>query len=333
MNRQLFEYHPVVGYKFVPGIKARVPHESGGYLLRTNQAGFRCRHEFPVRKEPGRFRILLFGDSYTAGDGVSDPQRYGDVLEDMLPQTEVFNFGVPGTGLDQQYLIWREFGSPIEHDLVIISVMVENIRRIVAHYRPYLTASGETVIMAKPYFVLTKEGSLDLRHVPVPKDPVSVEALPAEERRTVDRGGDLVLLRRIVNAMGHRLKDQVQRLMRYQPLPGYDRDDHPDWRLMEAILHTWLRETRTPVVVCPIPLYQYVEGTASAAAYQDRFRGLEDPPRVRVHDPLSDFLRHTPEERRGFRFEHDCHLTPSAHRVLAESLARSVRPLVEQRAA
>ena len=333
MNRQLFEYHPVIGYKFVPGIKARVPHEGGGYLLRTNQAGFRCRHEFHVRKEPGRFRILLFGDSYTAGDGVSDPQRYGDVLEEFLPQTEVFNFGLSGTGVDQQYLIWREFGSRLEHDLVVIGVLVENIRRIVAHYRPYLTAAGENVILAKPYFVLSKDGRLELRHVPVPKDPVTLEALTPDERRTVDRGGELVLLRRIVNAMGPRVKDQVQRLMRYQPLPGYDRADHPDWRLMEAILRTWLAETRTPVIVFPVPLYQYVEGTASAAAYQQRFRGLEDAPRIRVHDPLPDLLRHTPAERRAFRFEHDCHLTPAAHRVLAQSLARSVRPLVEQQAA
>ena len=37
MSRQLFQYHPTVGYHFVPGLKARVEHEAGGYLMRTNR--------------------------------------------------------------------------------------------------------------------------------------------------------------------------------------------------------------------------------------------------------------------------------------------------------
>ena len=40
MNRQLFRHHDTIGYLFVPGIKARVEHEAGGYLLRTNREGF-----------------------------------------------------------------------------------------------------------------------------------------------------------------------------------------------------------------------------------------------------------------------------------------------------
>jgi carbamoyltransferase len=123
----------------------------------------------------------------------------------------------------------------------------------------------------------------------------------------------------------------VQRVTRYQPLPGYDRPDHPDWRLLEAILRRWLGELTVPAVVCPLPLYQYVEGTASPAAYQARFRSLADPPRVSVHDPLPDFRAHPPAERRRFRFEHDVHPTPAAHRVLAASLAACLRPLLPRR--
>jgi carbamoyltransferase len=53
MSRQLFEYHPVIGYRYIPGIKARVPYESGGFLIRVNSSGFRCRHEFAAAKPPG----------------------------------------------------------------------------------------------------------------------------------------------------------------------------------------------------------------------------------------------------------------------------------------
>ena len=134
---QMFEYHPKIGYRFVPGLKARMPHESGGYLMRVNQSGFRCDHEFVQAKSNTTRRILLFGDSFTAGDGVSNPKRYGDLLEKILDNVEVYNFGLPGTGTDQQYLAYQEFARTLEHNLLIIAVLVENIRRVAAHYSYY----------------------------------------------------------------------------------------------------------------------------------------------------------------------------------------------------
>ena len=55
-------------------------------------------------KPQRRMRVLVFGDSFTAGDGVSNGSRYSDVLETLLPPpTEVHNFGLPGSGKK----IWR----------------------------------------------------------------------------------------------------------------------------------------------------------------------------------------------------------------------------------
>ena len=145
-NRQLLEYHPTFGHRFIPGLRARVDHEGGGYLVRTNQSGFRSDHEFVPEKQPGTFRVLLFGDSYTAGNGVSNGRRYGDVLESLIPGLEVYNFALTGTGTDQQYLIFREMAAGIEHDLVVISIWLENIRRNVARFREWhATPGGETL--------------------------------------------------------------------------------------------------------------------------------------------------------------------------------------------
>ena len=107
--RQLFQHHPVTGYYFVPGLRARIIHEAGGYIVQTNSAGFRSKHEFRTAKDRGTKRILLFGDSFTAGDGVSNADRYSDLLETLAPGLEVFNYAIPGTGTDQQYLAYREF--------------------------------------------------------------------------------------------------------------------------------------------------------------------------------------------------------------------------------
>ncbi len=320
MNRQLFEYDPTFAYRFIPNLKARVDHEGGGYLLRTNAQGFRCRHDFVNERSGSAKRVLLFGDSYTAGDGVSNKHRYGDVLETLIDDVEIYNFGLSGSGTDQQYLIYQDLCAGIEHDVVVIGVLVENIRRVVARLRPFVSAEGEDLILAKPYFDLDADGRLTLHNVPTPKDPIDPETLPPEDRTFLDEGGRMVWLRQAVNKMGSRVKDVAQKLTNYQPLPEYDDASSAAWQLMKAILVQWIGELSKPVIVCPIPVYQYIEGTASPEGYRARFRELEALPGVTLHDPLDDFCAYSDEERRAFRFEEDCHLTPSAHRVLAESL-------------
>lgn len=326
MSRPIFEYHPVVGYRFVPGVKARVPHEGGGYLLRANAAGFRSEQEFTPARPPGTYRVLLFGDSFTAGDGVSNRDRYGDLLQAGIPGLQVFNFGLPGSGTDQQYLAWREMGREMEHDLLVLAVQVENIRRVAARLRMF-EAEGRQVVLAKPYFTLEDDGALSLHGVPVPREPLRPEELPADQLKHLDRGGDHALVRKVVNKLG--VKDVVQSLTRYQPLPAYDRADHPDWRLMRAILSRWIAESAAPVLIVPVPLYQYVEETSSPAGYQRRFRELAADTGAMLHDPLPDFHRLPRAERRGLRFATDIHPTPAWHRVMADSLAPRIQALMD----
>lgn len=323
MSRQLFEYHPVLAYRFIPGLKARVPHESGGYLVQANETGFRSNHTFNKSRTPGKRRALVFGDSFTAGDGVSNHKRYTDVLEARVPDLEVYNFGLSGTGTDQQYLAWREFARDIEHDALVISVLVENIRRVAARYRRYVDDSGREVVYAKPYYTLD-HGELVLHHSPPPRDPIPEDKLPPEERDNVDRGGRFALLRQVVNTLG--VKDVVQKITRYQPVPEYDSPEQPMWLVMRAIITRWVREHagQSPVIVMPLPLHQHVEGASDPDNYQARFRELTGELGVTLHDPLPDLLRYSPEQRRRFRFEKDVHPTPEGHAALADSLRATV---------
>lgn len=108
MARVIYEYHPIFGKRFIAGIKARIEHEGGGYLIRANGAGFRSDREYQRQKDPNTFRVLVFGDSFDAGDGVPNKARFTDVLETLIGGAEVYNFGLSGTGTDQQYFIWRD---------------------------------------------------------------------------------------------------------------------------------------------------------------------------------------------------------------------------------
>jgi GDSL-like Lipase/Acylhydrolase family len=330
VTRGLFQYHPVFGFQFVPGVRARVPHETGGYLVRANASGFRSDREFVREKPTGVFRVLLFGDSYTAGDGVSNPQRYSDLVETLLPGTEVYNYGLPGTGTDQHFLVYREIAASVDHDAVVIAVQVENIRRVVARYREFTDRGGERVILAKPYFTIGPAGELELHNVPVPREPVSPDDL-GSEAQFVDRGGDLQFIRQALNRLGPGVKSLVQAVVGADPVPGYSRPDHPAWRLMRAILEQWIESSDAPVIIMPIPLYHHIEELARPDGYQARFAELARPPRVTIHDPLPAFHRVPRDARRAYRFERDVHPTPAAHRVFAQSLADALRSVAEPR--
>jgi carbamoyltransferase len=323
--RRYFRYHARYGYQYIPGIQARVPHENGAYLIRANQAGFRSNHEYATGRNDGVFRVALFGDSFTAADGVRNDDRYSDVAERLLDSVQIDNFGLPGSGTDQHLLIFEgevlERG--LEYDLIVIAVAVENVRRVVARLRPYYDEQGELLYYEKPYFTLGADGALTLQNVPVPRDPVPPDAA-AKDDELVDHGGRFPLLRRISRELD--LHDVLQRVTRYQPLPEYDDPHNAGWLVMRAILERWIAEAAAPVVLFPLPLYQYVEETASADSYRARFSELARAPAVVVHDPLPYFWRHDKATRRGFRFAKDIHPTPAAHAVLGEALADAIRP-------
>lgn len=327
LHRQLGTYNPDFGYHFVPGLKARVEHHGGGYLVKVNESGFRSNHEFTPEKPAGTYRILLFGDSFTAGDGVSNGSRYSEVLEEVVPDAQVFNFGLPGTGTDEQYLIYQHAARGIEHDLVIVGVWVENIRRVLARYRPGLqSTTGELMWLPKAYFTLDEEGSLVRGNDPVPRDQVSTDDLDEEHRKAMMRITGLRATRHVPK----RVRELAKRATGYDILPEYQSPDSEGWRLLSTILRRWTGELDVPAVIMPIPTARHVEEVSAAEHYQARFREVEDPPRVTVHDPLPDVQAYPMEERLKFRFsDEDDHPTKAYHRVLGESLASAVRRVRE----
>jgi lysophospholipase L1-like esterase len=316
--RQVYEYHPVVGYRFIPNLKARIPHEGGGYLLEANASGFRSNRPFEKAATPGMQRVLIFGDSFTAGDAVANQQRYSDLLETIRPATEVYNFGLSSTGTDQQYLAWRVFAQDIEHDAVVIAVFVENVRRVVARFRPHRDATGRERLYAKPYYTLER-GELQLHQVPPAAEGVEMDQLTPDQQAAVDTGGRFARLRGLVNAMG--AKDAIQRMTRYQPLPAYESPRHPDWMLMRAILVRWVKAIDHPVILMPLPLPQHLDQVCDASGYQARFAELAAELGCTLHDPLPDLLAYRKDERRAFRWETDIHFTPRGHMAIAKSLA------------
>jgi carbamoyltransferase len=328
MARNLYQYHPVTGYRFIAGIRARIRHEGGGYLVKANRAGFRCEHEAVPRKPDGVFRILLFGDSYTAGEGVSNRFRFGDILEALIPRVQVLNFGLPSSGTDQQYLTWREFAAGLDYDLLVICPMVENIRRNVQTHRLTQSAfDGRLVLRPKPYFVLDN-GCLVLHHSPVPKAAVAdLQSGNVNREGYGFHGGVHRFLRNLTWSIDQRVQGfrcLTQRLRRLALPEEYNSPQHPAWLLLREILRRWSRESRSPVVICPIPTFGHIEGCIRSDPYRERFSLLGHELGVKVIDILPLLLSESREVRRKLRFPHDEHPTSLCHQIIAQAMAPGV---------
>lgn len=89
-------------------------------IYAANSLGIRDK-EYGLQKKPGKTRCLLFGDSFTFGEGVADGQRFADIVENKVPNLEIINFGMPGYGIDTELVLYEMVAKQFEHDCVIVA--------------------------------------------------------------------------------------------------------------------------------------------------------------------------------------------------------------------
>ncbi len=324
MSRNLFQHDPVIGYRFVPNIKGRVRHEGGGYLVRANAQGFRNDRPFRNAPTPGKRRVLVFGDSNTAGDGVSNGKRFSDLLEKQGQDLEVYNFGLPSSGTDQQYLAFRECTKDMSYDLLVLCPMVDNIRRNLQDARLIHSGmSGEMAMLPKPYFSIDG-GELTLHNSPVPKghtpasnndeEAGSVGTMRALARQAMSRA----------NSQFPGLRSWSQRVRRLAYPMEYNRADHPGWQLMRAILTRWIDEAKAPVLLAPIPTFEHIYGNMRSEPYRRRFSELAAETNVPFADLLTGLQRKHAQDPGSLRFPNDEHPTVAGHAAIAELLTPQV---------
>ena len=91
----------------------------------SNSLGLRER-ELPLEKQPGEFRVVCIGDSWTWGAFVKDTSRWSNRLEKLLQENlpnrkvTVVNAGMAGHTYLQGYLTLTTLGIRYQPDLVIV---------------------------------------------------------------------------------------------------------------------------------------------------------------------------------------------------------------------
>jgi lysophospholipase L1-like esterase len=130
---QGLQFHPTYGLAFTPGAEGWNTSLRGEYstYITINNKGLRGQ-EYPYTKEAGTFRILVLGDSFTAGLQVPEEETFAKLLEARLnqhdPKTrfEVINAGIIGYGTDKELAYYAHEGYKYQPDLVLLAFFTGN---------------------------------------------------------------------------------------------------------------------------------------------------------------------------------------------------------------
>lgn len=150
-------YDPTYGYRGIPNLHQRFILTDFDTSINNNSWGYRDT-EWPETEN--RTRILVLGDSYAWGWGVSVEERFSGVLQKLNPEITVCNLAQPGYSTDQELLVLQNDGSRLKPALVLIQFCANDIT----------DGNGTSALhetQPKPRFVLDGD-KLWLDNYPVP---------------------------------------------------------------------------------------------------------------------------------------------------------------------
>ena len=209
-------YDPVLGWRNIPNWSATTKNRQ----LTINSHGLRDR-EYEYEKPHDCQRILVLGDSYVWGYGVSDQEVFTEVLESNFQQAsrkiQVINTGVSGWGTDQQLLYLVRDGLKYQPDIVLLAFFIVN--------DPKNNMCSVQYGINKPVFMNL---NLQIRNLPVPRKPP--DDLD-KGIRTKANGYDLTV--RIIEEIANRCGEAGAELV-IMKFGRFVFPDHPDMDEHEA---------------------------------------------------------------------------------------------------
>lgn len=157
-NERVFfgTYDPRLGWRNRPNVDGTF----FGTHVRHNASGQRDKERQPARRGKGP-RVMVLGDSFVWGFRIEASDRFTDRLEQMMPGSDILNFGCSGYGQDQEYLLLEREIRRWRPDVVVVMIHVasdlENNRSAIqyGYHKPLFRIVG---------------GNLALGNVPVPGD-------------------------------------------------------------------------------------------------------------------------------------------------------------------
>ena len=346
----LLRPHPVYGTFHKPGNSMWIQDPEFTTYVRFNSDGLRGP-EIAREKPPGVARVLILGDSFIAGNHVSEEQTVASRLQGLLEpeherSVEVINGGVPGWSPSEEYLFLRHQGLGFQPDLVVVAIFVGNDIEPNTH-----TSKTEQGIPDRPAFSVNSKGAL--KALPWSSRPRGAGDLIADALR------DQLVVFRVFESGVLEKRDARSQAQQRDAKPQ-ERETHPRplkmlqsrerpaqtqaWRVLEALLRAMQREAgqsgvRTLLAI--VPTIAQVErdnweGNQRRWDIKDGEDGWDrDGPNTRLVEiaqriglPVVDLtptLRAAAADGERMYFPRNVHWTAAGHAVAARAIYDYVR--------
>jgi lysophospholipase L1-like esterase len=304
-----------LGWKGTPNRHLRYRRPEFDTLVRLDAEGWR-QPEPPRPAEPAR-RILVLGDSFTWGWGVSQGQVFTDLLQAALPATvAVYNRGVIGFGTGQEYLLLQRELAARTYDAVVLMFFIND-----------LADNTDGKQGHRPYFEL-RDGDLRLRNQPALAQTSTVKQFLRKHSRAYGFVEfELSMLRR-------RFTGEANDERAYRSAPAVDFHDLPGYAVTARLLGEMYRVTRehgARFLLVYIPQRSEFEMDAPFPYVRSVHAMVDDIARregIPLLDLAAPFHQHAKAGERLI-YAIDAHWTPAGHRLAAAALLASpiFRPL------
>lgn len=239
------------------------------------------------------------GDSFTAGDGVANEDRFSDLVMDSIGNLECYNFGLTASGTDQQVLIYEHIAKQFDHDIILLGFSLHDITRLGPEliWRAHRTRL-EYVVLPKPYFRETA-GELNLSNIPAPTHRLLRD--PGKHNTNVV----VNLAKRLYELSGHSSGDLGRWMRRSQSYFGelllsyrtfdeygrhYNKTDE-NWHLMESIIKRLIEDSdNKTVILFPIPEVRALLSIFKGK-YQSLFENLQNEFENVIFLDMADYVK------------------------------------------
>ncbi len=117
---------PVAGWRNRPGLDiVRMNADGAPWRVATDREGLRLSPSL-AREAPDTRTLLILGDSFAFGEGVSSAQRFDAVIARARPAYAIVNTGVMGYGLDQALLANEKRLAHLKSGDVVLVLLYRN---------------------------------------------------------------------------------------------------------------------------------------------------------------------------------------------------------------
>ena len=307
--------HEIYGQIYDTNVNKQYKGPHGYYKIVTNSSGFRNESDFSLKKNKKK-RILLFGDSFTAGDNISHGYRFSDLLNEKFTDIEFYNYGINGTGTDQQYLIFSNECNQIEYDLIILCVTVENIKRNLQKSREFRVNNIGNKIYPKPYFVINNN-KLELE--------INQNIISPKKSAISKIKDKLKLIAR--QNMNYNPNNYFIKLFKKDNFYEYSDKNSYAWKLQKRIIYEWSIKLKKPILIMPIPLPDHYLYDINYENINKRFSELEkDTPNLKYLNLFNEYMKLSYAKRDKIHLSNfDPHISNYGNEVIYKFLSSIIK--------